>query len=410
MRFLAFVGLLSVLPQVALANGGPLAWTLRGGTGTLAPLDETRVGLVSEQLSIRLDDDGQRYHARAAYVLSNPGAPVTVKYGVPVFWLEEGLDVEPGPTPGGAAVTDVAVTLAGERHGCTVEDARWLDPKHPGLGAVAWCTTTLTIPTGEAVSLGLDLHGWLRFTDMGFSKSVFTVFGERVFRYELAPAGHWAGRPALSIELDPGRWGDRFTVSAPAGFERRDGRLVFTSKAADLEALEAITGALAAAPVLGAAQRWKAKAIPGAAVRTSSTLAPQGRVRYDASNLLDGDPATAWCPARAAKGPHWIELTVPATPGCWAELVLVPGYAKSQAAWTANGRLRALRRGACGSPVPATLTFSLPAFAHHDEAAVDLGNVEPRGTTCIRFELGAVDPGTSGDTCLSELKPVLSCG
>jgi len=409
MRSLALAGLLSVLPQVALANGGPLAWTLPGGTGTLAPLDETRVALVSERLSIRLDDDGQRYHARAEYVLSNAGAPVNVMYGVPVFWLEVDEDLAPGPTPGGAVVTDVAVTLAGER-ACLVEGARWLDPEQPGLGAVAWCTTRLIIPTGEAVRLGLELHGWLRFIDMGFSKSVFTVFGERAFRYELAPAGHWAGRPALTIEIDPGRWGDRFTVSAPAGFERRDGRLVFASKAADLKALGAITGVLAAAPVLGAAQRFEAKAIPGTAVRVSSMLAPQGRARYAAANLLDGDPATAWCAARGAKGPHWIELTVPATPGCWAELVLVPGYAKSQAAWTANGRLRALRRGACGAPVPETLTFSVPAFARHDEAAVDLGNVEPRGTTCVRFELGAVDPGTSGDTCLSELKPVLSCG
>jgi len=410
MRSLALAGLLSVLPQVALANGGPLAWTLRGGTGTLAPLDETRVALVSERLSIRLDDDGQRYHARAEYVLSNAGAPVTVKYGVPVFWLEVDEDVAPGPTPGGAVVTDVAVTLAGERHGCTVEDARWVDPERRELGAVAWCTATLTIPSGGAVPLALALHGWLRFIDMGFSKSVFTVFGERAFRYELAPAGHWAGRPALTIELDPGRWGDRFTVSAPAGFERRDGRLVFASKAADLKALEAITGALAAAPVLGAAQRWKAKAIPLAMVRASSTLAPQGKVRYDVWNLLDGDPATAWCAARGAKGPHWIELVVPATPGCWAELVLVPGYAKSQQAWLANGRVLELRRGACGSPVPSTLTFPLPSFARHDEAALSLESVHEPETTCVRFELGAVDPGTSGDTCLSELKPVKSCG
>ncbi|MFT3917374.1 MAG: hypothetical protein QM704_25800 [Anaeromyxobacteraceae bacterium] len=408
MRLAALLALL--VPAAALANGGPVAWTLPSGTGTLAPIEESRVTLVSEKLTIRLEDDGSRFRARAEYVLSNPGPPATVKYGVPVFWLEEGEYGEAGPAPRPTSIEDVVILLGDERPRCALEDSRWVDPEQPGLGGTAWCTATLTIPSGAAVPLTLEVRGWYRFTDMAYSKSVFTEFGERTLRWELAPAGHWAGRPSLTIEIDPGRWGDRFRVDAPAGFGRRGSTLTFSSPAADLKALDAVTGKLAARPALAAAERWRAKAAPATKVRVSSTLPARGGLRYDAGNLLDGDPSTAWCAARGAKGPPFIELALPAAEGCWFELVLVPGYAKSPKAWLANGRIRAVRHGPCGRPAAATAVIAVPAIAHWDEAAFDLPAGILATESCVRLELTGIDPGPDGDVCVSELKPIRSCG
>lgn len=71
-------------PSSAVANGGPVEWTDRTAEGSILPLEQSKVRLDSQDLEIKLADDGVHYTVAARYHVENPEAPVTLQYGVPM--------------------------------------------------------------------------------------------------------------------------------------------------------------------------------------------------------------------------------------------------------------------------------------------------------------------------------------
>lgn len=403
------------LPATGRANGGPVSMTLPTARGDVAPIEESRVRLVSERLRINLDEDGDRYAVEAQYTLSNAsGAPVAVTYGVPLTWdelyPEEAKRAESYPA-------DVVVELEGRRSRCRFGEVR--RQKELGYGYVrsaAWCVADLVVPPGDGHLLSLRYPGVLLHGDDGVSTSPFTFFSSRALEYDLAPAGGWAGpTESLSVVLEAGPWADHIEALEPKGWRRLGSRFELRRPGPDLSALGTLSFTVSSQLVLARRQRLASASKPARAT-ASSALAPQGRYRYDAANAVDGDLSTAWCAGRrrAAVG-EWIEISA-SLPECesfsgpWG--LVIPGYSKDPAVWRSNNRVRGVRVGPCGQ-APGQMV-SRATSLELDEAFIDvswLNHVVPPGergggVLCLRVTVAEVEPGPAGDTCLSEVRVV----
>jgi len=130
-------------------------------------------------------------------------------------------------------------------------------------------------------------------------------------------------------------------------------------------------------------------------VTASSTLPPAGRVTYEAANLLDGNPSTAWNEgARGAVG-EWVELNLREEARI-TRLLVWNGYQKG-AQFTQNGRVRRLLIDAGGR------RFTVELLSVTGSQAVDFP--QPVNTRRIRLTVDAIFPGDRyPDTALSEIE------
>jgi hypothetical protein len=313
-----------LVPAVALANGGPVAWTKPSGAGDIVPVSETTVALVSERLTIRFEDDGARYRVHAEYVLANPGPKASLNYGVPLVWYPPDMGKFDGPEDpakrplvdkeGLAYPNDVRIAIADRRFPCTLENMRRADPDGEPIHHIehieAWCVTRIEIPSRDRVTLTLDYTGSFRFVDMLWTKSPFTDHGLRSLQYDLSPAGHWAGVPKkLDVTIEPGIWKEFFRPEAPKGFTDDGSRFVLHLVDVDLKNVGRIEGTLDARKVLAHRERATLKPDPRFKATASSELESQAGNTYGAANILDGNPSTAWCASRGrpAVG-QWVEI------------------------------------------------------------------------------------------------------
>ena len=413
---------------LALANGGPVDWTRATGLGDLEPVDQTVVALSGEDLKIALDEDGQHFQVAAHYVLSNPGAPVTVKYGVPVFWYAADIgdfDVTPeteqkGDTPKERAyAATVQISLNDQSFPCHLEAIRRAKGQNYEGEFSGWCVTDISIPSGDSIPLTLSYQGSLRFVDSMFSKSPFTKYGIRTFQYDLSPAGHWAGPVQdLSVEIDTGIWSDFFELAPSPAFLTDGSRRTLRRTNVDLKTVGSIRANLIATPVLESRERTAYKSNVELDATASSELPNIGADHYSAANLLDGKASTAWCSARGRlQELPWIEIRPKrqASIACpMQSYVIVPGYSKSQSTWIENNRIRRIRLGPCGSNREGT-RIQLTPSSRADSAAVEIVPSDKaaginQDTSCVRLTIEGVDEGPTRDTCISEFKPVFNCG
>lgn len=170
--------------------------------------------------------------------------------------------------------------------------------------------------------------------------------------------------------------------------------------------------ALTRAGVLDDEALWRkqlAEAPPRAA-RASSTLAPQGRHRYDAALAVDGRDETAWCAASASRDP-WIEVTAAPVAGARLYRVgLVPGYARELASFQRNNRLIRMRVSPCARPEDGWVVDLFEYEGPHvdgESRDVQLRPYwfpAPAGFTgCVRLTILEVVRGRDDDTCVSEI-------
>jgi hypothetical protein len=455
------LAVLTLSPALAIANGGPVGFGGPSALGSIQPVTNTQVRLVSEDLVLTLGDDGNTYRADARYVLSNPKAPRHVAFGVPVaFGGGEDGDQVPDPKTVAEIARGIRIEVAGKPFACKIvedadlPDAAPIEPVAAESGrayqnVAAWCVANIELPAGDAVPLRLAYHGEMAFEDWGTSKSALTGYSERTLRYALFPAGYWATPPdRVRIRLDTGPFDGLVTASPPP--TRTEGAaLLWELERPDLAKLGSLTARVGAGPVLHHRElvtiQTKRAGLDGTSVlraRASSELAPQGKFSYSAKNALDGDAATAWCEGKPGPGiGEWIEVRHVGISAKGAEgrpegctnlegFALVPGYARSQNLYLRNNRLRAFRLGPCGDPQGGT-TFRLERGAghsinlegttlrlsdRHDRSAVlvrfpHTGEGDPgEGLSCVRLTILEVEPGTDDDTCISELRPVYNCG
>lgn len=439
----AFLLLLAVAflagPFSTAANGGPVAWGTPSGRGDVSPTSVSQVRLVSETLRIVVDDAGDRYSVDATYMLENSSSvPVRVSYGVPLSWIPDGFPDADGDkiSPEQAAKAKglkaypdaVEIRLDGKRALCRLEGVKKsarrpeeADGDDEALRFEAWCVTELEVPAAKS-TLTLRYPGSFEFTDWATSKSPFKAFAQRRLEYLLAPAAGWAGPPdVVEIELDAGRWIEDVGTPSPPVSASDGSRLRWHLMKPDLKELSALVVFIDGKSKREFRDRIMLDA-PERRVtaRASSTLAPQGRTRYDAANLLDGNERTAWCAAKTESGGRpWIELKsseFKKDPYCRLKgFTLIPGYARDQRAYRRNNRIVAVRLDKCGAHDGALLPVSPSERA--DEAFVDLDATEElrrildeTKTMCVRLTIEEVEQGPDKDTCVSEFRPVINCG
>lgn len=418
---LALLAILALRSSPALGNGGEVYQEYGGAGGQIRPLQETVIRLLREDLSLRLVDE-EHYAVQADYVLANPGPEKEIRYGVPievgaVSYKEEGegrgrlvkrTQVEVARRTQQMA-SSVRVTLGGAAGRCSYVDG--------------WCVLTLRIPHGEQIPLrltyvseyvqefvGADGDRWSPVQNGGHH-NVWGADAARILKYPLAPAGTWAGVPerltiaitsSLAAPFDSFRMAKATGGESPFVFHREGDAWRTELRDANLRELQEL---LAVVLLLDRGGRR-----PQLTVRASSSIPPSGSLTYGPENLLDSRYATAWCVNTPAHGVgEWVEMEVPAPfqlDGRDAQVV--GGYAKTEKAYRANGRVKALGVSACGGGP------RLASAAVKDGFEEDMWQeVRPGGATgarprCLRFEILEVEPGeTSTDVCLTELHPGL---
>jgi len=430
----AYLTLLALSPVCVMANGGPVAWSSPSGRGDVAPIKVGDVRLVAEKLVITVDDAGDGYAVDATYTLENSSPrPVRLTYGVPLTWVPDAAADNDGVispeqalrAKGLASYPDaVHLRLDGERKPCKLEGVT--TSRSGSDGAVqrfeGWCVTELEVPVGARVTLTLQYPGAFEYTDWAYSKSAFKEFGKRRLEYLLSPAAGWRGPPELvEIDLDGGRWIDDVVSSSPAGSSRDGSKLRWRLVKPDLKALSAVVVVIDGTKKRQFRERVSHEApVRRLTAEASSTLAPRGRFRYEAANVLDGDPKTAWCAGKTQGGTGaWIELKAEwLTPMPYCRLqgfTLVPGYARDQATYRRNNRIVAVRIEKCGAEEGDSREVVPPDRA--DEAFVDLAPteglrwiLEKARSMCVRLTVERVEQGPDKDTCISEFRPFINCG
>lgn len=150
---------------------------------------------------------------------------------------------------------------------------------------------------------------------------------------------------------------------------------------------------------------------PTLSAKASSTLRPQAGNRYDPALALDDKLETAWCEGAPGDGVgEWIEVRAQhladwRSPLC--QVLIVPGYAKSEAVYQQNGRVTRLRISSCAHPeahVEADVEsyeFNLP----YPRVKIPFGALKGEAD-CFRLTILAVARGRASDTCISEILPV----
>jgi len=147
----------------------------------------------------------------------------------------------------------------------------------------------------------------------------------------------------------------------------------------------------------------------------SSTLGSPGKNRYDPGLAFDGLPFTAWCEGVPGSGVgEWLELSLGSKTGRtgsrpFRAFHVVPGYAKTQRSYLANGAPTRLRITSCANP-DASFEAELPLSSPLDFNAAVVSIRVPDGALkgegrCARFTILAVREGGTGDTCISEITP-----
>jgi hypothetical protein len=131
---------------------------------------------------------------------------------------------------------------------------------------------------------------------------------------------------------------------------------------------------------------------------TASSSLVEKTGAHEPSAALDGVNATAWCKdAKAANGDSWIEIGF-TSPFKLKKLSITPGFARSDATWANNNRLKTVRVSYDGGE-------ARDAALLDRNAAQDILVPSGQGAvSSVRVGIGEVYPGKKfKDTCISEL-------
>lgn len=152
--------------------------------------------------------------------------------------------------------------------------------------------------------------------------------------------------------------------------------------------------------------------------RASTALAHQGPNRFDAKQVVDGKPFTAWCEGKEGAGlGEWVEVTL--DPPEWVGLGpicgfdVIPGYAKTNRSYRANGAPTRVRVSSCarpGSGFEGSLVPDEPADFNRSLVYLPVPPGALDGERrCVRFEILDTRAGVLDDTCISEIVPLYDC-
>lgn len=159
--------------------------------------------------------------------------------------------------------------------------------------------------------------------------------------------------------------------------------------------------------------RKRVSSAPAREARASSTLAAQGRYRYEAANAVDGKKGTAWCSAHRNSGVgEWIEVSVNPKADPFSGITMIPGYGRDSGTFRRNNRVLKLHAADCADPehgIDVDLR-SLDLWPGEDappDVTLRANTFRVRPMRCVRITLIETAQGPDNDTCISEILPVI---
>ena len=148
----------------------------------------------------------------------------------------------------------------------------------------------------------------------------------------------------------------------------------------------------------------------GDQLRVSSTLAPQGKNNYKASNLGDDDPTTAWVEGHTDYGVgEYIELNNWSPMGD-GTISILNGYQASESSWENNSRVKQLKVSLNNKDyciIELSDVMGIQQFKFPKDLQSVISKSEGKSVK-LRFTITDVYPGIKWkDTAISE---IFSCG
>ncbi len=384
----------------------------------IAPREPTDIRLRSAEIEIVLDKrpHGAPERRRIAYVLSNPGRERDLRVGFRFKWYTEASRFA---VPQNLLEPDADATLGdGRRVRCEeFADVRWDDVPPPyasaGGHASAWCVWTMRVPPGES--------RWHLDVATEGNDAAFEDHGAVL--YSLAAEAAWPGHPdVLAISITAARsWRRPILAVSPGSAALGDRRIAWRFQRPDVAGLGGVVATYdryreleeGASPIVRGT---------GFAISASSVLAPQARMRFDPSLVVDADPATAWCEgAPGTGGGEWLEARTNLDPAAAARckldaFLIVPGFGRSNTSWSRTGRVTRFQIASCADAADAIEVRLAPPESRayvHPAKFWPLGTArgEPLATekACYRLTILDVTRGKDPDTCVSEFVPLFSC-
>ena len=336
---------LCLIQSQAVANGGPVDGSAVYRTGDIKLLNTPQVQLIDEKLSIRLDGDYAIINV--LYRLKNISdySAVKVDYGFPVELIRTELNYQFGweedYIPYFHFKLDGKDLPLGEQLDIAINTLSEKDYSGANLEVKnKWYFTNFEIPKSAVVDLSVSYKVKNHFEDWAYSKSCFTEYSPRVLKYGFKYAKHWGNGKAdrFEIRLDPGKI-KNVTIK---GFDfSKDGTVYHYSttdfdfnQASDLIIEYKVGDYRKTAFVLE--NRLNLDDIKE--INVSSQL--EGN--YHKQFLLDGDFSTAWVEGAAHDGKNEY-IVVNLNDKRLAAILLINGYAKNEAVYQANNRIKKLK-------------------------------------------------------------------
>ncbi len=421
--FVSFLLLTTISP--VLANGGGY---FRGGvenTGDIAgfePQATENIRLLDEKLDIKVGKESAKVEVR--YLMKNvTDKRVKVRFGFPVEEARNpelmGLPEDKAPDPENLQYCrDYQITASDKPVKSTWQGE--LKPNKDNLftGISGWLISELTFTPGEEIPVMIAFES--DYPVESWSVNEDTTDSAAIFRYRLSTAACWngtIGSGRIAIELDGINPADIRVIKPVNRFKKEGDRWVWNF--ANLEPTLADDLEIECQPAIRTygrfhhtgeeynydlytkyierGERWSI-IHSNYKIKASSTLKPNGELRYDPENLRSRWSEDAWSEGEPGPGiDSWLEIT-PVEPKPLWEILLTPGYQKG-ALFKANARPKTIRIELNDEH---KFEAKIPDLAETVEIPI-VGYEKP--VHKIRLTIAEVYPGTRfEDLCLTALE------
>lgn len=358
---------LLVLTTHAAANGGGYVIGGVENTGNIAgfePSSTEKIRILDEKLIIRL----RRDHAdvEVSYLMRNETArKVKVRFGFPV---EESrsyneLTGQPQPKPNADASNpaycrNYQITAAGKKITAKWKSEARAKPGSPFQGLAGWLVSEVSFAANEEKPLRITFQSSYPVERWSVSEDSSTHAS--TFKYRLSTAACWAGTIGtgkITIIPDGIPAGDVRILKPANRFKKQENRWVWDFENLEptladdfeVEARPAVTrysrpstegddDGKNTVTYIESAQGWS-MAHANYRVKASSTLPPDGELKYDADNIRN-PWQDMWSEGAPGSGSgEWLEIE-PIVPKPIIAISIIPGCVKSDELFKANARPR----------------------------------------------------------------------
>ena len=419
-RLLPSLAALLLLPVNLWANAGGI---FQGGvesSGTVSafePGQTQAVRILDEQLTVELEEKEAEVQVR--YIMRNiTDKRVKVRFGFPI---EESFDrfthetaARALETPKSAAGYRAALGKKPLKAKFVAENSAMsaVDKRYQGIAG--WMVSEVAFDPGKDTELTIRFRQPFSEDVSGISDD--TQWAAKIFRYRLSTGAAWSGPIARGrIELRPkGIDPSELKILKPSKRFRKEGGS-WVWEFTDLEPTLADDLEVEAVPARASYPRWadeKNTDVPRVDWNQRGQRWTMGHSNYrvtasselptyKTSNVADRDTKTAWAEGSQGSGAgEWLELR-PEAPKPLSAIFIVPGYAESDALFSANARPKTVRIELNGEH---QFTGQIPDrnFGFQGYRIPVSGYAEPVKSMRLTFE--DVWPGkTSDDLCVTDV-------